>query len=306
MPKLMSNALVLSVFLLAAPTLAGGAQDPSQFRITHEARALQPGEVVSVTVRGPGSPAKVEGRIFDRTIAFSPNRRGDAWNGLIGIDLETRAGSYTFTLRVTDREGGELVRDYPLTVRSKTFPTRHLTVEEKFVTPPEEVQSRIAGEAKRVGAVLAAVTPERYWTGSFLRPVPGPVISAFGKRNIMNGKPRSPHSGTDFQAASGTPIKAPNAGAVVLSADLYFSGNTVILDHGQGLFSYFAHLSRFSCQEGDRVARGGVVGLVGATGRVTGPHLHWTVRLGGARVDPLSLLWVVSRMETPGGPAPGR
>ena len=108
----------------------------------------------------------------------------------------------------------------------------------------------------------------------------------------MNGQERSPHSGTDFKGASGTPIKAPNGGSVVLTADLYYSGNTVIIDHGFGLYSYFCHLSRFESQEGDTVGAGDIVGYVGATGRVTGPHLHWTVRLVKTRVDPLSLMAV--------------
>ena len=120
--------------------------------------------------------------------------------------------------------------------------------------------------------------------------MPDPANSAFGTRSILNGQPRSPHSGADFRSAAGTPIKAPNAGRVVLAGDRYFTGNTVIIDHGLGLFSLFAHLSEVSVKEGDSVQSGEVVGKVGATGRVTGPHLHWSVRLSGARVDPLSLL----------------
>jgi murein DD-endopeptidase MepM/ murein hydrolase activator NlpD len=107
---------------------------------------------------------------------------------------------------------------------------------------------------------------------------------------VFNGEARSPHSGTDFLSPSGTPVKAPNAGRVVGARDLYFSGNSVIIDHGLGLFSFFAHLSRLEVAEGERVKTGQVIGLVGATGRVTGAHLHWTLRVGGARVDPLALL----------------
>ena len=120
--------------------------------------------------------------------------------------------------------------------------------------------------------------------------MPGAATSSFGRRSVLNGQARSPHSGTDFRAATGTPVRAPNGGRVVLAADQYFSGNTVILDHGQGLFSFLAHLSRITVRDGQIVARGEEVGLSGATGRVTGPHLHWTVRLDGARVDPLSVL----------------
>ncbi|MEE8178340.1 MAG: M23 family metallopeptidase, partial [Acidobacteriota bacterium] len=117
---------------------------------------------------------------------------------------------------------------------------------------------------------------------------------SFGKRSILNGQPRSPHSGTDFRAGEGTPIQAPNAGKVLLAAELYYSGNVVILDHGMGMYSYFAHLSRRAVSEGEQISAGEIIGYVGATGRVTGPHLHWTLRLSGARVDPLSLMEVLA------------
>ena len=128
------------------------------------------------------------------------------------------------------------------------------------------------------------------WTGPFVRPVPGAANSAFGTRSIFNGVPRNAHGGADFLSPGGTPIHAPNDCRIVVARSLYFSGNTVVIDHGLGLFSMLAHLSAIDVQEGGRVTAGQVIGQVGATGRVTGPHLHWAVRAGGARVDPLSLL----------------
>jgi murein DD-endopeptidase MepM/ murein hydrolase activator NlpD len=124
----------------------------------------------------------------------------------------------------------------------------------------------------------------------FIRPVPHRANSRFGTRSVFNGEPRVPHGGTDFLSPVGTPVKAPNAGRVVVARDLFFTGNTVIVDHGFGTFSMLAHLSRIDVAEGESVARGRIVGLVGATGRVTGPHLHWSLRVAGARVDPLSAL----------------
>ena len=126
-----------------------------------------------------------------------------------------------------------------------------------------------------------------------MRPVPDVANSAFGTHSVFNGKPTSQHTGADFLSPSGRPVEAPNAGRVVIAGPRYFSGNTVVIDHGQGLFSVLAHLSEIDVAVGDSVAAGRVVGKVGATGRVTGPHLHWAVRLNGARVDPLSLLDVV-------------
>jgi len=216
------------------------------------------------------------------------------WTGLIGIDLETKPGRHEVKLRGTSANGGTVLSEDTFTVTAKTFPTRRLTVDEQFVNPPQQALARIREESARVRAIFDTVTPRRYWSGSFSLPVPGPVISAFGKRSVYNGQARSPHSGTDFQGAAGTPIRAPNAGKVVLASALYYSGNTVILDHGFGLYSYFGHMSAFSVKKGDQVNPGEVVGKVGATGVVTGPHLHWSVRLVGTRVDPMSLIRVLA------------
>jgi murein DD-endopeptidase MepM/ murein hydrolase activator NlpD len=215
------------------------------------------------------------------------------WEGLIGIDLNAKPGTHEVEISAF-KEGVQCFESRrTLEVLSKEFPERRITVEQKFATPPQSQLERIRLESKKVSGILARITPEKMWHGTFLRPVPGKAISSFGKRSIVNGQPRSPHSGTDFRAAEGTPVKAPNAGKVVLVQDLFFAGNTVILDHGLGLYSYFAHLSKFSVGEGQVVAKGDVVGDVGSTGRVTGPHLHWTVRLTGTRVDPLSLMAVL-------------
>jgi murein DD-endopeptidase MepM/ murein hydrolase activator NlpD len=152
------------------------------------------------------------------------------------------------------------------------------------------VLERINRENALLQHAYAGSEPARLWKGPFLRPVPQPANSAFGTRSVFNGEPRSPHAGTDFLSPAGTRIKAPNAGRVMIARELFFSGNTVVIDHGLGLFSLLAHLSRIDVHEGDLVERGALVGLVGATGRVTGPHLHWAVRAGDARVSALSLL----------------
>jgi murein DD-endopeptidase MepM/ murein hydrolase activator NlpD len=145
---------------------------------------------------------------------------------------------------------------------------------------------------------FAIVTPERYWQGPFSAPVPGTATSSYGRLTVTNGKPAGRHQGADFRAAAGTPIKAPNAGRVVIAQNLYFAGNTVILDHGLGVFSLLAHLSSIAVEPGVTVARGDLLGESGATGRVTGPHLHWAVRLGEISVDPLSLISALA--QSPG------
>lgn len=280
--------------LLLVSLLGGVENDSGQIEVSHRARSLQPGEVVLVTVQSQLPLTQMEGRAFEKTFLFYPTDQDTLWQGLIGIDLATTAGRYPILLKGKTSDGSSVEKSYELQVEHKEFPTRRLTVDEKFVNPPGEMMPRIRRESKRVAQVFAGLNSEKIWEDSFLSPVPGAPTSGFGKRSILNGQPRSPHSGTDFDADEGTPVEAPNRGEVVLVSDLYYSGNTVILDHGQGLYSYFAHLSRFAVEEGQIVAPGDRIGEVGATGRVTGAHLHWTVRLNGTRVDPLSLMEALS------------
>jgi murein DD-endopeptidase MepM/ murein hydrolase activator NlpD len=210
------------------------------------------------------------------------------WKVLVGIDLETKPGRYDVSIVTGPSDPGRVTQ--LLTVLPRTFTTRKLTVDAAFVNPPPADVARITADTERLNRAWASSSETILWSGPWLRPVPGASNSAFGTRSIYNGQPRSPHSGADFQGAAGTPVETPNSGRVVLAGDLYFTGNTVVIDHGGGLFSLFAHLRAITVDEGDSVATGSILGELGATGRVTGPHLHWAIRVSGARVDPLSLL----------------
>lgn len=284
------TAAVLAAMLLPAPAAAGQGGPDLIVNVTHRARALHPGEIVVLNVRTSEAPAALQATAFDADLRFYPAGPANVWTTLVGIDLEVEPGEHPVTVRATAVDGTVDETVHSLAVEPKQFATRRLTVEPRYVDPPPEVIERILRERDLQAALFPVSTPVRYWRDGFLRPVPGRANSAFGRRSVFNGQPRSPHSGADFRAGAGTPIKAPNEGVVVLATNLYFSGNVVIIDHGWGLYSYFAHLSEIDVSEGDRVRRGMVVGKVGATGRVTGAHLHWTVRLNDARVDPLSLL----------------
>ena len=278
--------------LAAAMLAVGSAATLAQTHaldVSHQARALHPGEVVILELRSPRPVVTARATVFGSSIRFFPDPQG-VWRGLVGIDLETRPGEYAVAVRATDSDGATARAVYTLSVEPKDFPTRNLTVAPSFVDPPPEVIERIQREAARQAELFKSSTDARQWGGGFLRPVPGDASSSFGRRSVFNGQPRRPHSGTDFKAAMGTAIKAPSAGTIVLAEELYFSGNAVIIDHGWGLYSYFAHLSAIDVAVGDAVTQGQVVGKVGATGRVTGPHLHWTVRLNDARVDPVALM----------------
>jgi Peptidase family M23 len=260
--------------------------------IAARSRAMQPGELVVVTMTTGERVDHMTVRAFDRDIpAFRVDDR--TWRALVGIDLDVKPGTYA----VTATTAGHARTTYDLVVTPKTFRTRRLTVDEAFVTPPASEEARIARDARLLERTWASSDRERLWSVPFVRPVPGEANSAFGTRSIFNGKPRSAHGGADLLSPGGTPIHAPNAGRVAVAGDLYYSGNTVIIDHGLGLFSLLAHMSVIDVKEGDRVNAGDILGRVGATGRVTGPHLHWAVRAAGARVDPLSLLQLLG--ETP-------
>ena len=280
------------VALLPGVSAASAGQGDADLivNVTHRARALHPGEIVVLHVRTSDAPAALAASAFGAELRFFPAGPANVWSTLIGIDLDVEPGEHAVAVRATAVDGSLAETDYVLAVVPKQFATRRLRVEPRYVDPPPEVVERILRERDHLASLFPVSTAVRYWRDGFMRPVPGRANSAFGRRSVFNGQPRSPHSGADFRAATGTPIEAPNDGVVVLAADLYFSGNVVIIDHGWGLYSYFAHLSAIDVADGDRVRKGMVVGKVGATGRVTGAHLHWTVRLNDARVDPLSLL----------------
>lgn len=264
--------------------------------ITPSSRAMQPGELVVLTVSSEAPLSAVHARAFNTDITgFAPSENDPQhWRVLIGIDLDVKLGRHPVVVTATSA-AGPLEATYQLTVVAKKFPTRTLKVDEAFVNPPASVQPRIAAEVKEQQAIWDAPAPERLWSAPFIRPVPQAANSAFGTRSVFNGQPRGAHGGADFLSPAGTPVKAPNAGRVVLAKDLYFSGNTVIIDHGLGLFSFLCHMSKLDVAVGDIVTPGQIVGLVGATGRVTGAHLHWTVKVSGARVDPLALLALLGR-----------
>ena len=254
--------------------------------VSAKSRAVQPGELVvlTITARSPIDHVRVEAFGHDEA-AFAVD--DGSWRALVGIDLDVKPGSYSIAI---EADSGKLRTTYDLMVNPHRFPTRRLTVDEAFVNPPPSERERIEREAKLLEGVWRAPAAERLWAEPFVRPVAEPANSRFGTRSVFNGVPRNPHGGADFLSPSGTPIHAPNAGRVVDARNLYFSSNTVVIDHGLGLFSLLAHMSAMDVREGDRVSAGQIVGRVGATGRVTGPHLHWAVRASGARVDPLGVL----------------
>jgi len=258
-------------------------------RVTHAARAVGPGEVVLLRIDGAEALEKLEGRAFERPVepwAVSPAR----WLALVGISRDAKPGPAVVRLTATAVTGRALSRTYRLTVRPRPFPVRRITLDPRYLEPPAELLDRIASERERLREALDHSAPDPLWTRPFIMPVATQVTSRYGIVRIINRTRRQHHLGLDLAGDIGTPVVAPNRGRVVLAGELYFTGNTVVLDHGADLFSTLGHLSRIEVGEGDTVDRGDQVGEVGDTGRVTGPHLHWTLRLGGVAVDPESIV----------------
>jgi hypothetical protein len=209
---------------------------------------------------------------------------------ILGIDLATAPGFQELEILIKGKNREPEKLKYSLEIKPRAFPQKKLTVDQKYVTPPLEVQERIKREAEILAHIYSLVTPDWLAQGSFIMPCEGKIFPNFGQRRIYNNVPRSIHSGVDIAVPAGQPIKAANSGRVVLASSLYFSGKTVILDHGLGLFSLYCHLSKITVKRGEEVTKGELIGLAGSTGLSTGPHLHWAIKIKEARIDPLALL----------------
>jgi len=288
--SLMTAALAL---LLALPGGLGAAAAPPESGsppwVCVKAReGALPGEMLLVAVRGHDDGLIPAGRFGPEPLCFWRAASG-TYLSFAGLDLDASTGTRTMELELWGADGGHSAWEQEVVVGPKAFPEQRLKVDDRYVRLRPEDEARAGREAARLNEVYSRRTPESFLSGSFGEPLSGRVSAAFGERRVFNGFPKSPHAGVDIAAPAGTPVLAPQGGLVALAEELFYSGNTVVLDHGCGLFTYYGHLSRISVKTGAMVRRGEALGLVGATGRVTGPHLHWTARLGRARVDPASL-----------------
>jgi len=261
--------------------LCGTAIPGRAYSLTVEPRAVSLGGVAVVR-----TDVRVATGTFDgRRLQFFAVPAGGSM-ALVGVDLDRASGRYT--IEVTTATGPALRAD--LDVEARTFPEERLTVPKVFTEPDPATLERIAREARLLGALWEQSSPLPYWRGPFVRPTEGPAGSPFGLRRFFNGEPRSPHAGIDFRAPEGSPVRASNRGRVVLARELFFTGNTIVVDHGCGLFTLYVHLSKVDVARGSVVERGQRIGAVGMTGRATGPHLHFAARIGEARIDPEAIL----------------
>jgi hypothetical protein len=275
--------------LVCLPAFASVAASAQSSAVTLTPAAVIAGSPELIRVQASGATS-IDGEWLGRKLQFFRSRGSHGWFALAGVDVEAPEGPSTMTITLHRAKSG--VRDLSQTVEihPMSYETTSLTVEPKFVEPDPEALKQIEAERQIKEQIFTASASKPLWQASFRAPVTGPRSEPFGTRRTFNGKLASIHKGMDFRVRPGTPVRAGNSGVVVLARPLYYEGNCVVIDHGLGFFTISMHLSQIAVKEGLRVARGQRLGLSGATGRVTGPHLHWAVRWQGAYLDPAKLL----------------
>jgi len=283
-------ALLLSVALAAADgearagVFTSGALSVS---LPDEVAEGQP-FLVEIGVAGPAERVQLEW--LGRSVEISLAREGASSRGLalLGVGLDVQPGEQLLSVETAGGQRRERLQG-KVRVVPGSFPEQRLNLPKDMVTPSKENLARIKREQELVAKAVSATSPLRLWSLPMQRPVPGVVTSAFGLRRILNGQPRSPHSGLDLDGTSGEPVLSAGRGRVALTGDFYYNGKSVFIDHGNGVFSMYFHLSALDVADGQLVERGQAVGKVGATGRATGPHLHFGLKILGQNVDPTSL-----------------
>lgn len=286
----MAKFLLLCLLALIGATglcnQATAESDPG-WNIHLDESQLQPGGLLRIDVDPSQAAAHIDwGEIRVPLVPLTAENRLAAF---LGIPRDTKPGPVILQLTVTDRQGREHRHTLPLVIKPREFPVQRLKVPESYVSPDPEILARHQREQAEVRAALAGSRPEQLWRQPFRKPLQGAVSSPFGVQRMFNDQPRSTHSGVDLRAPSGHPVAASGDGVVILTGDHYFSGRSVYIDHGMGLITMYFHLSEILVENGQSVTAGQIIGRVGSTGRSTGPHLHWGLRVHDCRVDPLAL-----------------
>lgn len=227
---------------------------------------------------------------------LSPDEGPGHYQAIVPVAMDTKPQA----TQISVKGPSDFLISLPFEIISGNYPSEALTVDAKHVNPPKKAMKKIEADGKATSAVYAKVTPHRYWTWPFHFPVDKPPSSPFGSKRTYNGEPRSSHPGMDFRAPMKTPIHAPAGGVIALAQELYFTGNTVMIDHGYGLITLYAHMTKIDVKVGQEVKEGDLLGLSGMTGRATGPHLHWGVVINKTKINPLELTLVQRSANTEG------
>lgn len=256
------------------------------------------GEVLWIEVPISHSESQVSGVLLKRKIPFFPLTNSKV-AALVGIDMQDPTGQQTLDITIQSKDTTDHLT-YAIDIIKENYTVQHLKLPKNKVDLDAKTLKRVRREQKEMSAAFHNIGMQPLWDSAFLEPVNGTVTGRFGSRRVINGQKKRPHSGEDIAAPKGTPVLAVNAGTVVAAVDHFFSGKGVIIDHGVGLFSMYFHLSEINVENGQTLQKGETLGKVGATGRATGPHLHWGIRLNGARVNPYALTTLpIGKSETP-------
>jgi hypothetical protein len=291
---LFSLALLISVVLY--PSLSQAAMPAarpkagSSWSVRWQPARLVNGSPVVFRVTPPARLSSLSGSWLGHEVYFAFDSRSKTWYGIAAISLETKPGVYSVQLKGTTQQGKGISFERRVTVRRGRYPKIAVTVARKFTEPSPQQLRRIKEDRTLKQEVFRHLEPKREWSGTFRPAVVARVSDVFGTRRVFNGETQSLHQGLDYAVPRGTPVFALNSGTVLLARPMYFEGNFVVLDHGQGLLTLYLHLSKFKVKEGEAVKRGQEIGLSGGTGRATGPHLHVAVRWQGVYVNPATLL----------------
>jgi murein DD-endopeptidase MepM/ murein hydrolase activator NlpD len=251
------------------------------------------GAPVLFQINAPAKLDSLTGTWLGHELTFTYHPSTKTWFALAGVDIERTPGNYPLDLNgQSETSKAPLKFTYTFAIARAQYPKIkvNLAVEKKFTEPSPEQQAQIAESVKIKQDYLGRVTPDREWNGNFAAPVDAATSDVFGSQRIFNGVAQRPHFGLDYRVPTGTPVAAMNDGTILLARFLYFEGNCVVIDHGQGLLTLYFHMSELKVKEGDPVKRGQLIGLSGGTGRATGPHLHVAVRWQATYLDPARLL----------------
>ena len=286
-------AVALAAFQIAsaqANEATPKTRTTSSWSIQYQPAQLVNGSPAVFKVTAPARVAGLSAKWLEHDVYFAYDKAGKAWYGIAGVSLETHPGVYVLELKGTTSRGSEISFSKKIAIRAAKYPSIAVTVAKRYTEPSQEQLQRIREDKTVKQDVFSHTSPEREWSGRFHAPVDAPVSDVFGTRRTFNGKVQSMHQGLDFAVPKGTPVSAVNAGTVLLASPLYFEGNCVVIDHGQGLLTLYLHLSEIKVKPGDQVEGGQQIGLSGGTGRATGPHLHLAVRWEGVYLNPATLL----------------
>ena len=280
----------LLAMLLVGVLAHSFAATPTTWKVHYLPAQIVNGSPVFIRVTAPNSATNLSGKWLGHELAFTFDPPTKTWIAIAGASLETKPGSYPLDLRAETAAGQAISFEEKIPVQRRRYPRVALKVPPRYTAPSPEDQREIEEDKKEKEEAFKTLSPDREWQGSFAPPVKAEISEIFGVQRVFNGSVKATHQGLDFRAHQGTSVAAVNRGKVILARPLFFEGNCVVIDHGQGLLTLYLHLSKFLVKEGDEVEKGQQIALSGGTGRATGPHLHLAVRWQGEYLNPQTLL----------------